>query len=70
MEKVPSIEPILSEKYTVTAYIHRHGYGDNRSKDFTNKDDAIAYAKSLPKEFKPSILRIIKMKEIHIKIDF
>ena len=63
------IKANISVIYQVTAYVEA-GYGDNRSKDFTNKAEAIEYCKGLPNEFNPSLTKIISMRSFHIKIDW
>ena len=40
--------------FHVVAY-DESGYGDNRSRDFTNEDDAVAYARTLAPKFAPVV---------------
>lgn len=61
------IDPILNVLYKVTAY-DCSGYGDDRSRDFKNGDDAIEYAKSLADNFSPIVTKIITMDPIYFNI--
>lgn len=60
-------EPILHINYDVQAY-DCSGYGDNRSRNFTNGEDAVEYAKKLDKRFSPIVIKRITMKPIEIII--
>lgn len=61
------IEPVLRVTYKVTAY-DCAGYGDDRSRDFTNGNDAVEYAKSLDDNFWPIVTKVITMDPIYTKI--
>lgn len=51
----------LKVRFSVVAY-DCAGYGDDRSKDFTNGEAALAYAKALEARFTPCVVK-------HITID-
>ena len=60
-------EPNLKVEFRVVAY-DESGYGDNRSKEFTNGKEAVDYARSLPANFGASVWKTITMAPIHIRI--
>lgn len=43
---------------------------DDRSESFDNKEDAIAYCRSMPGRFNPRLTKIIEMNPIIIPIDW
>ncbi len=59
--------PVLQVRFIVTAY-DESGYGDNRSRDFTNGEEAVAYASSLEPRFGAQVHKKITMDPIHQKI--
>lgn len=63
------LNPIIHITYFVNAY-DDSGYGDNRSKDFKDRDEAIKYARSLDKRFSPSILKRITMDPMTFAVDW
>ena len=67
-----TIEPRLHVRFSVTAYNESiGGYGDNRSRDFSSREEAIAYARSVDQEiFRPRVTKVITMDPIHIPIDY
>ena len=63
------IEPVLHVTYRVLAY-DDSGYGDDRSREFSNGEEAVAYARSLEKRFEPIVSKQIRMDPITINIPF
>jgi hypothetical protein len=60
-------EPVLNIKFDVIAY-DEGGYGDNRSRDFTDGNAAVEYAKSLDARFHPHVYKRITMNPMSICI--
>ena len=64
-----SLDPILHVRFDVVAYDESvGGYGDNRSREFTDGDEAVAYAKSLSANFGAQVFKRITMDPISLKI--
>ena len=61
------IEPVLRVQFLVTAY-DCGGYGDDRSREFTNGDEAVAYAKGLDKRFGAKVTQKVTMEPLYIDI--
>ena len=60
-------EPQLNITFEVIAY-DEGGYGENCSKNFTNGEEAVAYAQSLEKRFYASVYKRITMQPMSIKL--
>jgi hypothetical protein len=59
------LEPVLTVRYSVTAYDAAYGgYGDDRSREFGNEQDAIAYARDCPDNYNASVWKTITMQPI------
>lgn len=69
------IDPNLHIRYHVTAY-DESGYGDNASRDFGTKDEAVTYARSLLQRYgvkkygRPAIWRRITMEPINTEVAY
>lgn len=59
-----AIEPVLRVTYEVIAY-DCSGYGDNRSRSFTNGIEAVEYAEGLADNFQPMVIKRITMDDIN-----
>lgn len=57
------IEPVLHVEYCVIAY-DDSGYGENRSREFTSGEEAVAYARSLSDNYHPQVFKRITMDPI------
>lgn len=62
-----SVEPRLHIVFDVIAY-DESGYGDNRSREFTDGDEAVEYAKSLESRFGALVIKRITMEPISVQI--
>lgn len=60
-------EPVMTITYHVSAY-DESGYGDDRSRDFSDGAEAVAYAETLEKRFSPIVVKTISMQPIRIRI--
>jgi hypothetical protein len=60
---------VFHVKYGVAAYDAAYaGYGDDRSRNFDNAEDAIEYAKKQPANYKAVAWKQITMDPIHEKL--
>jgi len=64
---MPRMEPKLTVKFDVIAY-DEGGYGDNRSRDFTNGEEAVKYAESLEPRFHAHVYKRITMEPMSVQI--
>ena len=64
-----TLQPVMHVTFSVIAY-DCSGYGDDRSRDFSNGEAAANYARSLEARFNPILMKRITMEPINIKIDF
>lgn len=61
------MEPEIRVNYRVVAY-DSSGYGDDRSKEFSSGEEAVAYARKLEPRFGASVWKHITMQPISVKI--
>ncbi len=61
------IEPVLHVQFRVVAY-DCSGYGDDRSREFTDGEEAVKYARGLEKRFGARVFKCITMDPISIPV--
>jgi hypothetical protein len=64
---MPPVDIKLNITFRVVAY-DSGGYGDNRSRDFSNGADAVEYARSLEPRFGATVWKTVTMEPLHMKI--
>ena len=69
----PRIEPPVTPEFTVEFHVTAYddgGYGDNRSKEFNNREEAIAYARTMPANYGASVRMDVTMNRISVPVEW
>jgi hypothetical protein len=61
------LEPVLHVRFEVVAY-DESGYGDNRSRNFADGQEAADYARGLPDSFAAQLWKVVTMEPIRIPL--